>query len=80
MNNKLDGLKWEMVLANLRCGVCIFLERRFFVYSLCFASQATVRTDHRRADRNSLESIINSGETFRFKTVTIAVEDILKPK
>lgn len=28
----------------------------------------------------SLESIIKTGEPFRFKTVTVAVEDILKPE
>jgi len=70
-------MKWEMVLANLRCDVCIFLERRDFAYILCFSSGATVRTDHMCADRNSLESTINTGEPFKFKTVAIAVEDIL---
>jgi hypothetical protein len=80
VNNKLDDLKWEMVLANLMCGVCILLERKYFVYILCFPSQETVWTNHVCTERNSLESIINTEETFRFKTVTITVEDLLKAK
>jgi len=82
VNNKLgvDGMKWEMVLANFKCNVCIFLERRFFVYILCFPYQGKVPTDPIYTERNSLESIINIGETFRFNRVTTAVEDTLKPK
>jgi len=67
VNNKLDGMNWEMVLANLRCDVRMFLERRYFVFILCFPSRATVRTDYVSTDRNSLESVINTGETFRFR-------------
>ena len=64
-------------MVNLMCDVCIFLDRRDFVYILCFPSRATVRTDHICTDRNLLESTINTGEPFKFKTVTAAVEDIL---